>query len=96
MLHSKLASHWISQKANCLGDNACSTGGAEASITLGLSPCYLWEVKGRQSKRGTLLAVPELTFLAGAAALGNRAGAELDRTTQRPLSAAHSMDMPPK
>ena len=36
------------------------------------------------------------TFFAGGAALGNSAGAELERTTQRPPSAVHSIDMPPK
>ena len=36
------------------------------------------------------------TFLAGGVVLGNSEGAELERMTQRPPSAAHSMDMPAK
>ena len=36
------------------------------------------------------------TFFAGGVVLGNSAGAELERMTQRPPSAVHSMDMPAK
>lgn len=80
-----------SRNIHCLGNNACSSREWCGSFD------HAHDIRGKEVEQaGTLLSVPELTFLAGAVALGKRAGAELDRTTQRPLSAAHSMDMPPK